>query len=412
MSFMAKVIPMILLASVASAESSESCGVLSNYQQIISCAESRSPEVVKAQLEVKQKQASLEAAGQLLNPDLSLETLSGTVQSETRSETDLSLAFPIELGGKRGARKDIASGTLSRSEQELFNVRAEVRKNVFLKILRLRQIDSELELVDESAEAFGKLVKQYGQRPALSPEQEVTLTVFRIAKDEYSFKRMEYDEELSQLGAYFKITTGQDLESIRKALPARVLALPKLAEDLRDVKNSPLLALFDADVKIANAEFDHASGEAWPTLRLGPSAKFSKEGGQSFQQWGVNLSLPLPVLSLNQGAKSAASAAVRTSQNRKELAQQELSSRRVFLVDVYKKSTKALAETSNAHVLASKHKKVETLFVKGLVPSSLVIEAHRSLVEFEKTRNFRELKAAEALLDIQIIDGSKVELAL
>ena len=54
------------------------------------------------------------------------------------------------------------------------------------------------------------------------------------------------------------------------------------------------------------------------------------------------------------------------------------------------------------------HKKIENLFLKGVVPSSLVIEAHRSLVDFEKARNDHELKAIGALFNIQIIDGQPV----
>ncbi|QDK44655.1 hypothetical protein DOM22_05510 [Bdellovibrio sp. ZAP7] len=412
MSFMAKVIPMILVMSFASAEESEPCVVLSNYKQITLCAESRSPEVLRAESEVKQRKASVDAAGQLLNPELSMQTISGSVQSETKSETDVSLAFPIELGGKRSSRKSIATGALSKAELELFNAKAEVRKSVLLKIVRLRQIDHELDLVDESAETFSKLVKQYESRPTLSPEQEVTLTVFRVAKGEYGFKRMEYDEELAQLESFFKIVIGKDLASVRKVLPPRISSMPLVPGENKEVDKSPLLGLLDADIKIANAERDRTFGDAWPTLNLGPSAKFSKEGSQSFEQWGLNLSMPLPVLSLNQGAKAAASAGVRSSEIRRETALKELIARRTSLVEIYKKSAKALEETPNGHTLESKHKKVETLFVKGLVPSSLVIEAHRSLVEFEKTRNNREIKAVEAILEIQIIDGQEVELSL
>jgi cobalt-zinc-cadmium efflux system outer membrane protein len=412
MSLVTKLLPLILLSSTALAESSESCGVLSNYKQIIACAEQRSPDVVKADFAVKQKAASVEAASQLLNPELSIEALSGTVDSETRSETDVSLAFPIELGGKRAARKNTAAGNLSQSELELFNAKAAVRKNVFLKILRLRQIEAELDLVNESIEAFGKLVKQYKVRPALSPEQEVTLTLFKVAKDEYSFKRMEYDEELLALESYFQITTGQGLASIKKALPPRIGSFPKVADENPELESSPVLASLKADLQIALAELDQAHADAWPVLSLGPSAKFSKESGKSIQQWGVNLSMPLPILSLNQGAKSASAASVKMSEVRRDLAVQELRSHRAYLVEVYRKSAQALQETANSSALDSKHKKVESLFVKGLIPSSLVIEAHRSLVEFEKTRNTRELKAAEALLDLALIDGKDAELNL
>lgn len=391
--------------AVAWSKSGNDCGSIVNYKQIVACAESRSPDVVKAELSVSERSAQKDVAAQFQNPELSVVALTGEVDSEKKNETDVSLSFPIELGGKRSARKEIAGAEASKAEVELFRAKAEIRKAVFLKLLRLRQIEGELNLIDESLQTFTKLVKQYESRPTLSPEQEVTLTVFKIAKGEYSFKRMEFDEELSSIEAFFKITTGLELENVKKALPSRIDKWPTVKADNQDIKNSPLVSLYDADIQVARGELSKAQSESWPTMSLGPSAKFSRESGREYQQWGLNLSMPLPLLNVNGAGRTVASISVRSAEQKRDLAVQKLESERNALKKSYRKSVVALEETPNGHTLESKHKKVEGLFLRGLVPSSLVIEAHRSLVDFEKTRNEREMRAVESYLDIQVIDG-------
>lgn len=408
--FFLRIVPLVLLISSVSWGEAETCGSVTNYQQILSCAEKRSPEVQRAEAAVQQKKASTEAAGQLLNPDLSIETVTGTVDSERKTDTDVSLSFPIELGGKRAARKGIAGGELNRAELELFQARSNARKEVLIKLIRVRQFFDEQALVEESFDTFSKLVKQYESRPSRSPEQEVTLTVFKIAKGDYGFKKIEYEEETARLEAFFKINLGLSLQEVKNALPEKSEKWKTFEIAKADVANSPLLALYQADIEVARGQLAQAQGDAWPTLRVGPSVKFSKDKDQNLEQWGANLSMPLPLLSLNKGAKAAAHASVQSAELRKNLAFQELQQERETLVTLYKRSIAALNETPSSQFLEKNHKRIEGLFVKGVVPSALVIEAHRSLVDFEKTRNEREIKALAAYFNIQIIDGQNVGL--
>lgn len=411
MSFLRKIMPLIVFfPTIGMADVAATCGSVSNYKQFLECAESKSPDVQKAELALKEKAALTEVASQFQNPELSVQAVSGSLGSEKRSETDVSLAFPIELGGKRSARKQIAGAEKSRAQLELFQARSEARKTVSVKLMRLRQIEGELDLIDESLQAFTKLVKQYDTRPALSPEQEVTLTVFKVAKSEYGLRRMEYDEELSGLESYFRVSLGLTLADVKKALPPKVKKWPALRQDVDSLRNSPLVALYEADLQVARGGLSKAQGDAWPTMNVGPSAKISSEGGREFQQWGINLSLPIPVLNANGAAKAAAAVSVQAAEQKKELIIKKLESERDFLKQAYQKSVAVLESNPNGHALESKHKKIENFFFRGLVPSSLVIEAHRSMLDFEKTRNERELKAIEAYLDIQLIDGNEVEL--
>jgi Outer membrane protein len=408
MSFIKAFMPasVLLIASMAQAE--VNCDKVVNYKDVVACAEKRSPEVITAESEYKEKTARVDAASQWENPSLSVQSVSGTQDSEKVSETDIGLSFPIELGGKRAARKQIASVEESRAQWNFYRAKSEVRREVFLKLLRLKHIEHELALIDESLETFTKLVKQYQGRPVRSPEQEVSLTVYKIAKSEYSFKRTEYDEELSRLDAYFKITTGltvQELKNIKLPEPT-AWTVPAVQND--NLKASPLVIAYEHDVQSAKSNLDVEKSESWPTMNIGPSAKITKDAGGETQQWGFNFSMPLPVFNANGAGRTAAQLAVQSAEQKKELAMKQLAADRKIFIATFTTAIAALKDAPTEPTIENSHKKIENLIMKGLVPSSLAIEAHRSMVDFEKTRNEHEQKAMNALFNIQLIDGETV----
>lgn len=396
-------------AVTVNAAGKEVCKKIQNYIDVVECAENRSPEIISSEAEINVKKSLVEAASQWNNPELGVDSLSGTSQADKKTETDVSLSFPLELGGKRSARKSMAEADLVKATKELQLQRAEVRKKVLLKLNRLRQIFAELELVKESQETFSKLVKQYQGRPALSPEQEVSLTVFKMAKGEYNFKKIEYEEELYDLASYFKVVTGLELDQVKRVLPSEVRRWPSLKEASNERNPTSWQGIYDATVDAAQGDLDKAKGDAWPTLMLGPSAKFTQEASGDSQMWGLNLSMSLPVFNLNGGAKGAAAANLQAARIKREQGLEQISQRRKLLESLYRVIVDTLAENPSGHELEQRHRKIESQFMRGLVSSSLVIEVHRSLVDFEKSRNVQEMKALETYLEIQVLDGQKVE---
>ncbi|MBS1972670.1 MAG: TolC family protein [Bdellovibrionales bacterium] len=388
------------------------CDAVKNASQIVLCAESRSPEVLKAESNLNAKKAGVDQATQLLNPEFSSEYVAGKSAGQNQSELDMSLAFPIEVGGGRSARKSLAEFEVKRAEAELNKARAEVRKQVILNLTRLRQLNEESVLVDESINVFTKLVHQYQQRPKLSPEHEVTSEVFDLAKSDYNFKKQELEEEISKISSYFKITLGKSADDIRGSIPGKIVKWPDVSEKVDQVNGSPLLAIYEAEIGMSQAELAKARSEILPSLSVGPSIKRVSDGDQTSSQVGLNISMPLPILNANQGGRATATANLKAAEMKRNLALEEVKTLREALVKQYLKSIKLLKSASTGATQEKRHKKIESHFYRGLVPSSLVIEAHRSLVDFEKTRNERELKALENYLDLRFVDGEAVEFAL
>lgn len=384
---------------------------LDSYQDIIACAEAKSPDVQSSKIEVERAATQIQVAGQWRNPDLSAETFQGRFGSESRSETDFSLSVPIELGGKISARTDVARRLVSVAEARLLETRAKVRSEVFLKLHRLRQVLHEQEIIDEAISTFSKLITQYSNRPTLSPEQRVSLSVYQLSRSDYDLKRSETVDEILALDAYFKFKVGLPIEQFKKILPES----PKSWVSLKTENSkglSPQRRIFEAELAAANAELSLARSEAWSTLSIGPSLKMLKEGGQSDSIFGLNIGFQLPLFNTNAGGKASASAGLRLAEARQNLGLREQDLRREQLLKTYEQSVRTLSTSLSHREIEKRHSDAERLFTRGIVPSALVIEAHRTSLDLEKTRHARELKALESLLDIHTIEGTILEVNL
>lgn len=403
---------MLLGVSFSSPSSAEQkCTAPTSYKDLIMCAEIRSLEVQNAQFEVDRSKLTVEAAGQWRNPELSAETFQGKVNGEQREETDLFLAIPLEIGGKISARKDLARGGLSLAEAQLNEVRYKLRSQVYLKLHRLRQLIHEQEIADEAIGTFSKLIKQFASRPGLSPEQKISYSVYQLSKSEYELKKSGLMEDLYGLDAFFQLHLGISTEQAKKVLPKSPDTWPKIMPPENSTQSPQQLA-FQADLETAKAQLSLAQSEAWPTLMIGPSMKIQKEAGQSNNLMGVNISLPLPVFNLNGRAKEAAAAGVKLNEGRRDLALQTQNLRRQELQKIYEQAVQTMSISLSHDDIEKRHRDSDKLISRGVVPSSLVIEAHRTSFELERTRHERELRALEAFIEIQAIDGKIWETTL
>lgn len=379
------------------------------YQEALRCAEIKSPEVQRALLELERAKTQVGVASQWRNPELSADSVHGKVGSESAGETQVSLGVPIELGGKISARTSVAEGGVAKAEADLFAARASARSAALTKLHRLRQLFHEQEVVEESISTFSKLVTQYAKRFKLSPEQEMSVAVFKMAKSEYELRYAELVEELAGLDSFFKVALGTDTTSLKNSLPPSPKSWPKIGVHSESV-NSPKMKASLAALQSAQAELSLAKSESWPTLTLGPSIRLQTQSGSSNQLYGFNLSLPLPLFNTNGAGRAAAAAGVKVAETDKRIVQSELERLREELLRVYEHSVSALGTTLSHQEIERKHSDVEKLFLKGIVPSSLVIEAHRTFVDLEKSRNEREIKALNALAALYTLDGKNLEI--
>ena len=399
---------LLQLPSLSMAQTESACASeLKNYRDAIACAEALSPDVQVADAEVRKAKAEIEAAGQWKNPELSAESFQNTVNGQSNTQMDLALGVPIELGGKISARKSVAQAGAQLAEIRAQQARIQVRTQTLLKLHRLRQAFSEQDALDEAIGTFSKLIGQFSKRPKLSPEQEVSSSVFRMSKSEYEIKKVELTEEFAALNTYFKVNIGKDIQQLKSVLPESVKKWPEFQNDYKPGASSRT-KIARAELQISQAQVSVAQSESWPTLTMGPSLQMQNQNGQSNQVLGLNASLPIPVFSTNSGGRAVAKSGANISDLRKTSIEKEEEKQREELLRVLDESKKVLDTTLSHQELLQRHHDVETSFLKGVVPSALVVEAHRTFIELGRSRNQRELKAIEAMFQIQNIDGNNL----
>lgn len=379
-----------------------------SYADFVKCAEKTSSDIQISEQQVLSASKLEDAANQWVNPDLDADTV---WKGSNQSETTASLLFTLRLGGKKNALVNEAKGEIQKAQATRDLSVNQTRLEIMLSLYRLSHLKTEISLEQESVSTFTKIVDQFQKRPALSPEQDVSLTVFSMALSDHKLRltRLQSDEEKLMQG--LTAVTGISKAAIAKSLPTRKDKWPEVTLE-GDLEASPQMRQAVAELKVVRSQKEIADSSAWPDLKIGPSMRVAKDEGANNTFVGVGLSMPIPVFTTNGGNRAFRSqklveAELVANQSRKKLAAE-----RNELVNRYNKTVAGLKGSLSGKTLEDRHNQVERQFFKGLVSSPLVIEAHRQLFDLEERRNASELEALESYGRILIMDNKFSEVIL
>ncbi|MCB0365647.1 MAG: TolC family protein, partial [Bdellovibrionales bacterium] len=286
------VLVLTLLGNViASPAQANTCSSPKTPNEFFWCLVNSHPRVQIQKADVIVHAKAIEEARQLPNPELAFE---GIDNQDGGFTSEISLLQPIELGGKRSARSDVAKAQRRIAETRLLGEKERVARLVAIQLYRARQIYSEIDLVNENLETFRNIQLQYKKLGRLSPEQSVSSSVFEIAGQKMYLKKDTLEQELSRVEAAVQSILGKDAK-------LKISILPPLKKEWPDISTfSPSGALVQElqdEVSLANAQLNLAQSNSWPNLSIGPKIEH-QSGGTSDTRFGFALSMPIPVLSL------------------------------------------------------------------------------------------------------------------
>lgn len=399
---------LILLIPNCYAEDENIKCTVKNYTELVLCAENYSSEIKIYNQQLKTGQKLEEIAEELINPDLDIESVR---QGSDKIETSATLFFNIRLGEKSKALKNEARQQNEKNKIENEFLVNRSRLDFMLNTYRLSHLQREIDLIKETSEIYAKIIRQYSRRVSLTPEQSVSLSVFNMAIADQKLKLLKFQSEQRKILKNIESTTQISPDLVLKYLPPRKDVWPKI-ENVFKSENSLQVRQARADLNLAKAQLEKAQSEAWPDLKIGPTIKSIQENGESSTLVGVGVSIPLPILNQSKGQRAFYSLKKTESEMQLEQAKKKINASRFELLERYNQIVFNLKNSLSSKFISSKHNQIETQFFKGLVPSSLVIEAHRQLQDFEENRNASELEAIESLGQILITDNSFSEVIL
>lgn len=271
--------------------------------QAIAAAFAQNPDLAAARWEIGVAEGDRQQAGLMPNPELSWEV------EDTRrntSTTTVMLSQALELGGKRGARIDVASRGQDAAQLELERRGNELRAEVVQAFFTAVRADTGLELARQSQALAqrGVEVAEGRVRAGKSSPVEVTRAHVQLAETDLLVRRAE----TLKTNSYRDLarTTGSPTSSFDR-LEYRQLSpgkSPPATKILTAINQSAELRLAHAQIEQREAALGSERAQRIPDLTVSIGSQYSREDREQVNV--VGMSMPIPLFNRNQGNVLAA----------------------------------------------------------------------------------------------------------
>lgn len=306
--------PAVLLLSLAIAASALPAMAQAaplTLERALQSAFTHNPNLAAAQWEIGVAEGDRQQAGLIPNPQVSWEAEDTRRRSRT---TTLMLSQPLELGGKRGARIEVAERAQDAASIELERRRNELRADVFQAFYNSTIAQQRLLLTEQSLQLAerGLRVAQGRINAGKAAPVEATRAQVQLSQVRLELRRAERDQatayqQLAQVTGAPQATFTR-VEEPTTALPA--IASPQTLLDRLPTTAELRLARLQINQKEASLGLEKAL--RIPDLTVSIGSQYSETDRERVNLLGV--SMPIPLFNRNQG--NVLAAARRTDQAR------------------------------------------------------------------------------------------------
>jgi cobalt-zinc-cadmium efflux system outer membrane protein len=291
-------------------------------------------ELAAARLEIERARARLRQAGLLPNPTLDFEQTTGSYTgSSGDGETSIGVGFPIELGGKRKRRIELAAAELEAVEAEVADrerrLAAEVRSVYVEALAALRELETteNLNNLDLQTTRFVQARVNEGE------SAPIELNLLRVEVDRLRSRRAIIEGRLKvallRLKNLAGIPTAEPLRLREDISNPTLPAPPASLEAAIDIalRHRPDLKLARLNEEVAQAGLSLARANSAPELTAFSRYTLSRSSYEdtpvgvrtdrdNLLTFGV--SIGIPVFNRNQGAKAESAAAISQAKIKRE----------------------------------------------------------------------------------------------
>lgn len=271
--------------------------------QALDSAFANNPELAAAQWEIGIAQGDRQQAGLIPNPQVSWQAEDTRRNSRT---TTLMLDQPLELGGKRGARIEVARYAQDAAGVELERQRNALRADVIEAFYSASTAQQRLLLTQQSLQLAerGLSVAQGRINAGKSSPVEATRAQVQLSEVRLELRRAERDQANAwqQLA---QVTGSPQAEFARVEEPAGSLpAIPPPPVLLSRLTETAELRLAQLQITQKEASLGLEKAQRIPDLTVSVGSQYSETDRERVNV--VGLSMPIPLFNRNQGNVLAA----------------------------------------------------------------------------------------------------------
>ncbi|MGZ3769478.1 MAG: TolC family protein [Bdellovibrio sp.] len=398
---------LLLLANKTYADPSSTCSKISQIDDVVECIQKQHIRILDLKSQEQVANLKQGAAGYWPNPKISFQGGAGQSLGDTLTQFQIGATLPIEIGGKRGSRIALANAEVNQSHIEKDLGSLEVLIETYSRILKIKELHIQESSLQEALQFVQRVSKLYQSRSHLDPEQTASKYLFETLKQQYSFQLILIARNLeAQFNDLVLMTqsqiTKEDLKKIIFALPAP--QWPEIHNP--SAGNSLWVQKMKSEVFVSEKKYDYEVAQSFPDLEIGPYYSQDYQGPILAEFLGVSVTFPLPIFNINSGGRALAKAAMESAAYRAKLMEVKESLEIKFLYEDYKSMVSELNKMVPLLNKNAKSNPTMSLFERGLIPATFVIESQRSRQELIQTSHELEIRTLEILFKIRSIEGN------
>jgi cobalt-zinc-cadmium efflux system outer membrane protein len=382
-------------------------------------------ELAAARLDIERARARLRQAGLRPNPTIDFEQTTGRLTgSAGESETSIGISLPLELGGRRGRRLELARVELEAVKSEVAERERRLTGEVLAAYAESLSVLRELEITEGLTELDVKTVVFVQARVSEGDTAPLELSLLQAEVERLRSRRALVEGRLRASLVRLKVLAGIPLQET-----------VKLREDI----NEPTLlpqppASMDAAVDIAlrtrpdlrlarlNEEVAQAGLRLARSLASPEAAAFTRyaQSRSRFDDTPVGVlndrdrlltfgvSVQIPVFNKNQGAKEEAAIAISQAKSRREFAEATV---RVEVASAYARleASRAALLIFEQGVIARSNDNIRTIraaYEIGAFRITDLLAEQRRLVDSQRDFTEALTERYRAMADLQLAIGA------
>ncbi|WP_156905608.1 TolC family protein [Pseudomonas vranovensis] len=274
-------------------------------------AQANNPELAAARWEIDIAEGQRRQAGVLPNPEVGWEMEDTRNGSQT---TTVSVSQLFELGGKRGARLNVAGRDAELAALELERQRNVLRAEVIGAFQAAVQAQEGLQLAEQSLQLSERGLQVVQGRVKAGSASPVEATRAQVQVSEIRLEKARAEQTLTVAYQQLATVTGAPMARFSRVegLDDNDAVVPGRNQLLERLEHTPDLRLARLQIDQREAALDLARTQRIPDLTVSVGSQYSETDRERINVVGV--SVPIPLFDRNQG--NVLSAARRADQAR------------------------------------------------------------------------------------------------
>lgn len=352
------------------------------------------------ELDIKSLDGHLIDANKIYNPEFEHFTTSGNQFGQRNVTSESRIWFNLQLNNKRAKRANVVEAEKAIGQVELDLLRLKLKQEIFLAILRYKQIQRELGAVNKINDAIEKFVNRYRSIGFLTHEQKVEVGALELSERDLELRISSLENESDLILRFFQKMTGETCD-VKVKLSDNLG--PNEWPDLDQFEYRPDQSLnFKLDqlvLKKSQFEFDREESKKVPDLKVGPVWQLNKLGAKEFNIFGVCLIMPLPFSDRNQGMRVASEYQLKRKQREEDYRRNQREREFDFRKDSYLR-LRAKMEGRNDIQYDKLVSQYQSLFNRGLISTPSFLNYKRELLNLTLEVHQIENALASHLLEL------------